>query len=310
MVYETDKPLVSIICDVYNQEQYIRTCLNSLINQKTTFKYVILIHDDASTDSSQQIIKEYINKYPNLFLPIFQRENQYSKGVSIWDTYQLPRVETPFIAFCEGDDYWTDPKKLQNQVDFLINNPDYTMCFHNVTEHFEDGSIPDRLHWDVEKRDYSDLEIFSNWIIQTASVVMRANVIQSTFYNTMFHIVKPVHGDIPLFVVCAMCGKVFGFSNIMSLYRRHNTNISSIEDLEGLKKEAEYMMRFLHCFGKKFTKPCIHAYVRDYTSLFIYSRKQGFFCWKYLWKAFYRSPYYFVKCIYESAKASLRRRLL
>lgn len=88
------------------------------MQQKTNFPIEVLIHDDASTDGTQDIIREYEKKYPNIVKPIYQKENQYSKGVKVSLVYNYSRARGKYIALCEGDDYWTDPYKLQKQVDF------------------------------------------------------------------------------------------------------------------------------------------------------------------------------------------------
>jgi glycosyltransferase involved in cell wall biosynthesis len=125
----TENILVSVICDVYNHEPYLRDCLEGFVMQQTNFQYEILIHDDASTDNSVKIIQEYVDKYPHLFKPIYQTVNQYSQGVGIWRDIQMPRANGKYIAICEGDDYWTDPLKLQKQVDFMETNPEYGLCY-------------------------------------------------------------------------------------------------------------------------------------------------------------------------------------
>ena len=123
-------PLVSISCITYNHEPYIVQALNGFLMQKTSFPFEILIHDDASTDRTADIIREYEKKFPNLIKPIYQKENQYSKGNrSILASFVYPRAKGKYIAICEGDDYWIDENKLQMQVDFLENNPEYGMCY-------------------------------------------------------------------------------------------------------------------------------------------------------------------------------------
>lgn len=124
------KPLVSIICNAYNHEKYIAEALESFVMQKTSFPFEILVHDDASTDKTASIIQRYYNKYPQMIRPIFQKENQYSKGKRIISQIQFPRAQGEYIALCEGDDYWTDPYKLQRQIDALKRNPDLKMCAH------------------------------------------------------------------------------------------------------------------------------------------------------------------------------------
>lgn len=121
---------VSIICNAFNQEGYIRKTLDSFLMQKTDFQYEILIHDDASTDGTAQIIREYAEKYPEIVKPMYQTVNQYSQRIGISENFQYPRVQGKYIAFCEGDDYWTDPLKLQKQYDALETHPDVDICTH------------------------------------------------------------------------------------------------------------------------------------------------------------------------------------
>ncbi len=116
---EDKEPLVSICCITYNHEDFIRDAIEGFLMQKTSFPIEIIIHDDASTDNTANIIEEYANKYPDLFVTILQSENQWSKGGgSIYARFVYPRARGKYIALCEGDDYWTDPLKLQKQVDF------------------------------------------------------------------------------------------------------------------------------------------------------------------------------------------------
>lgn len=120
---------LSIVCHTYNQEKYIRETLEGFLNQKTNFSFEIIIHDDASTDSTPQIINEYQEKYPELIKTILQKDNKYSKNINIWTKYTFPKCQGKYIAICEGDDYWTDEKKLQKQVDFLENNAEYVVTW-------------------------------------------------------------------------------------------------------------------------------------------------------------------------------------
>ena len=125
--------MVSIICNVYNHEKYIRDAIDSFLMQKTTFKFEILIHDDASTDKSAEIIRSYELKYPEIIKPIYQTQNQYSQRISIG-----LNLQGKYVAFCEGDDYWTDPLKLQKQFDALEAHPEVDMCVHAATKVSED----------------------------------------------------------------------------------------------------------------------------------------------------------------------------
>ena len=124
-------PMVSIICNVYNHEKYIREALDSFVMQKTDFAYEVLVHDDASTDHSAEIIREYEKRFPDIIKPVYQTINQYSK-CNITLTYQIPRVKGKYIALCEGDDFWNDPYKLQKQFDEMEKHPEIDECAHSA----------------------------------------------------------------------------------------------------------------------------------------------------------------------------------
>ena len=150
--------VVSIVSLAYNHAKYIRQCLDGFIMQKTHFAFEVLIHDDASTDGTADIIREYELKYPNIIKPIYQTENQYQKGVAIGATYLYPRVQGKYIAECEGDDYWTDPFKLQKQVDFMEQHPDYGLCYSKVKMHYEAMSIQHRIEeWGGNAETFNEL---------------------------------------------------------------------------------------------------------------------------------------------------------
>ena len=125
-------PLVSICCITYNHAQFIQKCLDGFLMQQTDFPIEILIHDDCSTDGTTEIIREYEAKYPDLIFPLYEEENQYQQGKAAEiDFYNYRRARGKYIAYCEGDDYWIDPLKLQKQVDFMEANPEYSVCFHD-----------------------------------------------------------------------------------------------------------------------------------------------------------------------------------
>ena len=126
----TEPIMVSVHCAVYNQAPYIRQCLDGIVMQQTTFRMQVLVHDDASNDGSADIIREYAAKYPDLIVPIIETVNQYSTRekahLHFWDGYERGN----YIAFCDGDDYWTDPLKLQKQVDYLESHPHVVLSCH------------------------------------------------------------------------------------------------------------------------------------------------------------------------------------
>ena len=150
----TRKIKVTVICLTYNHVRYIRDALEGFVSQKADFLFEVIVHDDASTDGTADIVREYQARYPGIIRPVFQKENQYSRGVSIPKTFLFPLVRGEYVALCEGDDYWTDPRKLQKQVRALEACPDADICSHKaerryngkfkgwVAPRWRDGIIP------------------------------------------------------------------------------------------------------------------------------------------------------------------------
>ena len=133
---------VSVLCATYNHEEYLRQTLDSFLNQKTDFPFEVLVNDDASTDSTGDIIREYAAKYPDVIRPFYQKENLYSRRINLYDVVFFPACRGEYIAVCEGDDYWNDPEKLQLQVNWLDTHPEYSACVHNSIGWIPIRSIP------------------------------------------------------------------------------------------------------------------------------------------------------------------------
>lgn len=178
------EPKVSICCITYNHVTYIAQAIESFLMQKTTFPFEILIHDDASTDGTSEIIRDYERKYPDIIKPIYQTENQYSQGRSISATYQFPRAKGRYIALCEGDDYWTDPLKLQKQVDFLEANPEYGMISSDINLiDIDSKPLPENdmilLQRKYRKPDVTVFDLLQINSINTLTVCVRANILKT-----------------------------------------------------------------------------------------------------------------------------------
>lgn len=225
-------PLVSISCVTYNQAPYIKECLDSFLMQQTDFAFEILINDDASTDGTREIIEEYASKYPEIIFPLYQSENQYSKGVrGMMLRFNFPRCRGKYIALCEGDDYWTDPLKLQKQVDFLEKNEDVNLCFHRANlfqnKEFAMHQIPDNF----EENSFSYIELLRHYnFITTASVVFRK---PEKFYSPDWYFSLPF-GDLGMYKLFLNKKKIYCLKDIMSVYRIHEKGVwSSLGEIKG-----------------------------------------------------------------------------
>ncbi|MBR5167228.1 MAG: glycosyltransferase family 2 protein [Salinivirgaceae bacterium] len=209
--------MVSVCCLVYNHEPFLRECFEGFVMQRTTFPIEILVHDDASTDHSADIIREYTAKYPDIFKPIFQTENQYSKGLSISATYNFPRAQGKYIAMCEGDDYWTDPLKLQKQVEFLEENTDFSLCFHKVKvwKQNEGVLVDDFITKDMPTE--TDIyELAKGNYIHTPSVLFRSDIRVVDSFQKLGQLGV---GDYPLWMLCAQHGRIKKMPDCMAVYR-------------------------------------------------------------------------------------------
>src|SRR5438094_537303 len=128
-IQKQDSFSVSICMITYNHEKFVAEAIESVLKQKTTFPIELVIGDDKSTDSTPAIIKGYAEKYPGILKVRYNKENA---GVVLNTVKTIEECSGKYIAMLEGDDYWTDPLKLQKQVDFLEKNPDFACSFHNV----------------------------------------------------------------------------------------------------------------------------------------------------------------------------------
>ncbi len=216
-------PKLSIVCPTYNHVHFIRDALEGFVMQKTNFPFEVLIHDDASTDGTADIIREYALKYPDIIKPTYQTENQFGKSIYICRDILFPGIQSKYVALCEGDDYWTDPFKLQKQVDFLESHPDYSICFHPVKVHWENHSKPDSLYPKSKMLKKMNLDVLLQCnFIQTNSVVYRWRRECTKIFPDY---IAP--GDWFLHLLHAQVGKIGYLPEVMGVYRKHAGGIWS-----------------------------------------------------------------------------------
>ena len=215
-------PVVSVFCITYNHVNFIRDAIEGFLMQETTFPVEIFIHDDASTDGTAEIVKEYAEKYPKLFWTILQTENQWSKGnKKILNDY-LQKQRGEFIALCEGDDYWISKEKLQKQVEILHQDSSVGLVFHNSWVKHEESRRDYFMNCGINKKRFVLEDIIEReWFIGTASIVYRRNSPLPTEI-TEYSIV----GDMLIQMnACKECAAVY-LDQVCSVYRRHANGVS------------------------------------------------------------------------------------
>lgn len=217
--------LISVIILTYNHEDFIAKAIEGVYMQNTNIPIELIISNDCSTDNTDLIIKELIQKCPeNIDLKYYKHEKNLGATPNFY--WALKQATGDYLTFCEGDDYWSSPEKLQTQYDFLLANPDYSMCFHQVENIFLDGA-KNTLFSKVENKDYSMLDIYQHWIVHTTSVFMRADVLQNKAAKELVKHPELLYFDTFLYLACGLSGKIRGSNKTMSCYRRHEAGISN-----------------------------------------------------------------------------------
>lgn len=275
---EDTRPLmVTIRCITYNHEPYIRQCLEGFVMQKTNFRFEAIVHDDASTDGTAAIVKEYAEKYPDIIKPIFETENQYSKHDGSLRRIMNEHTHGKYVAMCEGDDYWIDPLKLQKQIDFLEANPSCVMVLSNGIGYIESrkksyilNPIP-TAHSKILT--VKEVLIEKNCIIPTASMCCRREYVinKPTFFEE-----APV-GDRPLRMWCAINGEIYYDVSPLVTYRQGG--ISSFNKIVAQNYEyAKHIYDDMCVFFDKFdqyTKYEYHTevqYMKNREEYILYNR--------------------------------------
>lgn len=261
--------MVSISCLTFNHEKYIRQCLDGFIMQKTNFKFEVLVHDDASTDGTADIIREYQEEYPEIIKPIYQTENQYSKRLpgGISGNFQIPRAKGKYYAECEGDDYWCDEYKLQKQFDALENNPDCKLCVHMI-EGFDNrtGEViktypRQRRQTGVIKSEDFIPQIIGVYSFQTSSFFCDKQMFIDK--NDIEFVKLSPTGDETVLMYFGCKANVYYIDEVMSRYRQfvdggwssRSKNDSSIR-LNYEKKRKESLISFNEYTNYRFDEVC------------------------------------------------------
>jgi glycosyltransferase involved in cell wall biosynthesis len=294
----TDQPLVSVCVVTYNDRDYIAQCMESLLIQKTTFKVEFLIHDDASTDGTTEIIKKYEREHPDKFNNVYQEENQFLKQNTLVNIL-FKNAKGKYIALCHGDDYWTDPAKLQKQIDFLEVNPGFSMCFHNVMikEEYTDMSLRkgDRLFNPVMKKDVFEFsDVVDGWLANTSSIVFRSSCINT--FPDWFN--KCMSGEIVIIAFNAAMGNIKYLNFVGSVYRMNDNGVSKNYHGRYLIEGRLFFLNSLNThFNFKYSRSIKPALAKYYARLIFIELMEGRFlkACSAIVKSIFASPRIFYK---------------
>ena len=245
----TGDPLVSIRCLVYNHEPYLRQCLDGFVMQQTTFPFEAIVHDDASTDGSAAIIREYAEKYPDIIKPIYETENQYRKHdgslVRIMDAAMHPNSK--YFALCEGDDYWTDPNKLQIQVDIMEADQSIGLVHTLARVYDQQSGTFNEKFWGWPLNSFED-ELIANRPVTLTTCFRKDLFFKARLY---FQNHRDQHkiwkmGDYPLWLYMSYYSKAYLIEKPTGVYRllthsaSHNPDPQKLADFE----QSAYDIRF------------------------------------------------------------------
>ncbi len=244
-------PRVSVCMITYNHENFIREAIEGVLMQECHFEVELILANDCSSDATHTIIEDILKNHPHAswIKYINHKENLGMMPNFIW---ALQQCKGKYIALCEGDDYWTEPLKLQKQVDFLDANPDYVLHFHNaeVIKNVKNKKKERRKFYNTyNKFDYTANDVLASWLIPTASIVFR-NVI--TKYPVFFK--EAVFGDLALQVYLCEYGKMFALDEVMSIYRINDESITikSINNLKHINKLIKQLKLMNSFFDEKY----------------------------------------------------------
>lgn len=256
-------PLVSVRCITYNHESYIRKCLEGFIMQKTNFKFEVIVHDDASTDKTADIIREYAEEYPDIIKPIYEKENQYSKGVEVLCKIMDKHMQGKYIAICEGDDYRIDENKLQKQVDFMEKHENYSLCFHAHKYLYNDNSEKEIHQYADNNYDVSvkDIILKGGGFIETSAMLFRKDSVKD---KPFWYFGIPYVYDYQLNLLLSIRGKVCYLNDVMSTWRASHPGsfTSKQDDMSIVEAKKRYLQLTFYDDFDEYTNKKYHKYIQ------------------------------------------------
>lgn len=274
--------MVSISCITYNQAPYIRQCLDGFMMQKTDFAFEVLIHDDCSTDGTDDIIREYAAKYPNVIKPLYETENQYQSGKPagsrIWN---YPRAKGKYLSLCEGDDYWVDPLKLQKQVDFLESHPDYGMCYTDCDLQNDKTGETRHSILNTQPLHEARFQRLDEFIVGREYVAPPSWMFRRDLYLSCTNFINSVDGTFVWFSYFLAKSKVHYIPDVTAVYRVLAESASHSPNYEKMYRREKNILatqkKLIDMYGldPALKLRCEKDYYRNNLALFaIYDKKQ------------------------------------
>lgn len=231
--------LVSVAVITYNQEKHIAQTLDSILMQKCNFDFNIIVGEDYSTDNTRMICEKYEKNYPGKVIILKHRQNL---GLIRNYAATFANCTGKYIAQCDGDDYWTDPDKLQKQADFLENNPQYSLCFHDIEQIFEGENTEKSYLETFRAGDYVPDNIWEEWVIATSTVMFYRKMVESPYYLKYATHKHMLQQDVFIIATANEQGKIFGLEEKMSVYRKHEGSVTA----DGSSPKTDRMQRMLN----------------------------------------------------------------
>lgn len=260
--------LVSVICITYNHEDFITDAIEGFLIQKTNFPIEIIIHDDASTDKTAEIIRKYAVEN-RIIVPILQNENQNSQGIKNLPTHILPRAKGKYIAMCEGDDYWTDPLKLQKQVDFLEGNEEYGLVHGDCDFYYQEKGVWEQnanrhlsnILYIKNKEEQFYRLVDGDYKIRTATALFRKTLLENRISNND---VSFLMGDTPMWLDFSQETKFKYFHEVFCVYRILRNSASRSSDISKQYRFGLSMAEMRVYYSKKYNYHINHKLKKRY----------------------------------------------